>query len=69
MVAKKKPTRLASASFEIDPKKLKEAQKQQKIYNKGRGTTNPNEKEIFLRRSGPQLPFAKRAAKNKKNIA
>ena len=47
----------------IDPQKHKDAQKQQKLYNKGKGTDNPYEKEIFLKRSGPQLPLAKAKAK------
>ena len=37
----------------------KGAQKKQKIYNKGKSTTNPNEKDVFLKRTGPQLPMAK----------
>ena len=50
-------------SMPIDPRKHKDAQKQQKLYNKGKGTDNPYEKEIFLKRSGPQLPLAKAKAK------
>lgn len=42
----------------INPEAFKRDAKQQKIYNKGMGTDNPNEKEIFLRRTGPQLPLA-----------
>jgi hypothetical protein len=42
----------------IDPEAFKRDQRQQKIYNKGIKTDNPNEKEIFLRRTGPQLPLA-----------
>lgn len=45
-------------SFEISPGH-KAAQKTQKIYNKGKGTDNPHEKEIFLKKTGPQLPLAK----------
>ena len=51
----------------IDPKKHKDAQKQQKIYNKGKGTDNPYEKDLFLKRSGPQLPLAKKPTKKKKS--
>ncbi len=51
-----------AASFEIGPGH-RGAQKKQKIYNKGKSTTNPNEKEIFLKRTGPQLPLAKKKSK------
>ena len=43
----------------------KDAQKKTKIYNKGKSTTNPNEKDAFLKRTGPQLPLAKRKSKKK----
>lgn len=42
----------------INPEALKRDARKQKIYNKGINTDNPNEKEIFLRRTGPQLPLA-----------
>jgi hypothetical protein len=42
----------------IDPEAFKRDSRQQKIYNKGVRTDNPNEKDMFLRRTGPQLPFA-----------
>ena len=42
----------------IDPAAFKRDARQQKIYNKGVRTDNPSEKEIFLQRTGPQLPFA-----------
>jgi len=42
----------------IDPGAFKRDARQQKIYNKGVRTDNPSEKEIFLQRTGPQLPFA-----------
>ena len=44
----------------INPEKHKQLQKTQKLYNKGASTDNPHEKEIFLKRTGPQLPLAKR---------
>jgi len=44
----------------IDPSAHKQAQRTQKLYNKGTGTDNSNEKEIFLKRTGPQLPLAKK---------
>jgi len=44
----------------IDPEAHKKAQRTQKLYNKGSGTDNPNEKEVFLKRTGPQLPLAKK---------
>jgi hypothetical protein len=44
----------------------KGAQKKQKIYNKGKSTDNPNEKDVFLKRTGPQLPLAKSKSKSKK---
>jgi hypothetical protein len=43
----------------IDPEAHKRLQKTQKLYNKGTSSENPNEKEIFLKRTGPQLPLAK----------
>ena len=51
-----------AASFEIGPGH-KGAQKKQKIYNKGKGTDNPFEKETFLKRTGPQLPKVKKRTK------
>ena len=36
----------------------KSAMKNTKIYNKGKRTDNPHEKEIFLKRTGPQLPIS-----------
>jgi hypothetical protein len=61
MAAKKK----LAQSFTIGPGH-KDAVKQKKIYEKGKGTTNPNEKEIFLKRTGPQLPLAKGKSKRGK---
>jgi hypothetical protein len=66
-MAAKKP-KLAQ-SMSIDPKKHKAAQKQQKIYNKGKGTDNPYERDLFLKRGGPQLPLAKKPTKKRKNMA
>lgn len=66
-MAAKKP-KLAQ-SMSIDPKKHKDAQKQQKIYNKGKGTDNPYERDLFLKRSGPQLPLAKKPTKKRSNMA
>ena len=59
---KKKDSLKIATSFEIGPGH-KGAQKKQKIYNKGKSTDNPNEKEIFLKRTGPQLPLAKKKTK------
>ena len=58
-----------AASFDINPSAHKEKQKKQKLYNKGAGSTNPNEKEIFLKRTGPQLPLAKTKKKNRNRYA
>jgi len=44
----------------IDPEAHKKLQRTQKIYNKGAGTDNPYEKKEFLKRTGPQLPLAKK---------
>jgi hypothetical protein len=49
---------MGGAGSAINPEAFKRDARQQKIYNKGVGTDNPNEKEIFLQRTGPQLPFA-----------
>lgn len=54
--------KLTAASFEIGPGH-KGAQKKQKIYNKGKSTDNPFEKETFLKRTGPQLPQVKKRTK------
>ena len=53
----------------IDPSAHKQAQKTQKLYNKGTSTDNSNEKEIFLKRTGPQLPLAKTATKKEVQVA
>ena len=47
----------------IDPKAHKDAQRTQKLFNKGAGTDNPYEKKEFLKRTGPQLPLAKKDTK------
>lgn len=49
---------MGGAGSAINPEAFKKESKQQKIYNKGMGTDNPNEREIFLKRTGPQLPLA-----------
>ncbi len=51
-----------SQSFDIGPGH-QGAKKKQKIYNKGKSTDNPNEKDTFLKRTGPQLPLAKKKSK------
>jgi len=53
----------------IDPSAHKQAQRTQKLYNKGTGTDNSNEKEIFLKRTGPQLPLAKKEDKKEVQMA
>lgn len=40
----------------IDPASHRNQMRQKKIYDKGRGTDNPNEGAAFLRRTGAQLP-------------
>jgi len=42
----------------IDSQKHRDSQRTQKLYNKGTSTDNPNEKDTFLKRTGPQLPLA-----------
>ena len=37
----------------------------EKIQRKGQSTTNPHEKDAFLKRTGPQLPLAKRKKKKR----
>jgi hypothetical protein len=49
---------MGSQGSSINPEAFKKDSRQQKIYNKGMGTDNPNEREIFLKRTGPQLPMA-----------
>jgi len=53
-----------AASFEIGPGH-RGAMRGKKIYDKGKGTTNPHEKETFLKRTGPQLPLAKKKSKKR----
>jgi len=51
------PLELAgSFNMPIDPNAHRQQNKKQKLYNKGVSTDNPYEKEIFLRRTGVQLP-------------
>jgi len=64
MAAKKR----IAQSFTIGPGH-KDAVKQKKIYDKGKSTDNPNEKDTFLRRTGPQLPLAKGPTKRKRKLA
>jgi hypothetical protein len=59
-----KDSLMIGTSFEIGPGH-KDAQKKQKIYNKGKSTDNPNEKDVFLKRAGPQLPLAQNKKKRK----
>lgn len=59
-----KESLMIGASFEIGPGH-KDAQKKQKIYNKGKSTDNPNEKDVFLKRTGPQLPLAQKKKRNR----
>jgi len=49
---------MGGAGSAINPEAFKRDARQQKIYNKGVRTDNPSEKEIFLQRTGPQLPLA-----------
>lgn len=57
---------LTAQSFDINPRDHKGAQKKQKLYKKGTSTDNPHEKDTFLKRTGPQLPLAKRKTKKKR---
>ncbi|QBP05819.1 hypothetical protein [Synechococcus phage S-B28] len=52
----------SAPSYEIGPGH-RGAMKGKKIYDKGKGTTNPNEKDTFMKRTGPQLPLVKRKGK------
>ena len=45
---KKKDELKIASSFDIDPTGHKKAQKGKKIYDKGKSTTNPNEKDKGL---------------------
>ena len=47
--------KITEGSFTIGPGH-KGAMKGSKIYNKGKSTTNPNERDAFLKKSGAQLP-------------
>jgi hypothetical protein len=47
--------KITEGSFDIGPGH-RGAMKGSKIYNKGKSTTNPNEKDAFLKKSGAQLP-------------
>jgi len=49
---------MGGAGSAINPEAFKRDARQQKIYNKGVRTDNPSEKEIFMQRTGPQLPLA-----------
>ena len=54
----KAEVQLLAGSFNmpIDPNAHRQKNKTQKIYNKGMRTDNPYEKEMFLKRTGVQLP-------------
>ena len=56
---------LIAQSMDIGPDH-KRAQKKQKLFIKGKGTDNPHERDVFLKRTGPQLPLAKSKSKSKK---
>lgn len=60
----KKDALKVAQSFDINAEEHKRVNKGKKIYEKGKSTTNPNEKEIFMKRTGPQLPLAKKKSKN-----
>ena len=63
---KKKDLKIAGGlNHPIDPEGHKKVNKGAKIYNKGKGTDNPNEKETFLKRTGPRLPLAKTKTKKR----
>ena len=49
---------MGGAGSAINPEAFRKDARQQKIYNKGMGTDNPNERQLFLEKSGPQLPMA-----------
>jgi hypothetical protein len=49
---------MGGAGSAINPEAFKRDARQQKIYNKDVRTDNPSEKEIFLQRTGAQLPLA-----------
>ena len=66
MHKKKKDLKIAQHSL-VDPTGHKKANKGQKIYNKGKSTDNPNEKETFLKRTNPRLPLAKNKSKKRDN--
>ena len=66
MANKKRKELTIAASFDINPKGHRDAMKGKKIYEKGTKTTNPNEKETFMKRTGPQLPLAKKKKKGGK---
>ena len=63
---KKKDLKIAgSMNHPNDPTNFKKIQRQQKIYDKGKGTDNPHEKETFMKRTGPRLPLAKKKSKKR----
>jgi hypothetical protein len=62
------PNKRVAQSFDIGPGH-KDAQKKKKIYDKGKSTTNKNEKDVFLKRTGPQLPMSKKTTKRKSKYA
>ena len=66
MATRKPKLAQSSVNHPIDPKKHRDVNKGTKIYNKGKETDNPYEREMFLKRSGPQLPLAKAAKKSPK---
>ena len=64
---KKKDLKIAgSTDHPINYDEHRQKKKGSKIYNKGKGSDNPYEKEMFLKRApGPRLPRVKRQTKKK----
>ena len=64
MVGQMPPSNL---NHQMDPATHLKQMRQKKIYEKGIRTDNPNERDTFLRRTGPQLPLAQAGGINALN--
>ena len=66
MHKKKKKDLKISQFMDIGPGH-RDAMKGKKIYDKGKSTDNPNEKDTFMKRTGPlDTPFFKKAQRKTK---
>ena len=62
---KKKDLKISQSMDVGDSDAIKKIRQTRKIRQKGESTTNPHEKETFMKRTGPRLPLAKNKSKKR----